>query len=226
MAAFPQSRQQASAAAIAGEAAASSGLASSRSTSLKAWLGMRARFSTMVGRSCGTSGLAAWRPPWALRRLRESTHPPTAWAVITSKERRSWRVIRSVSSASRGTTWLGMSGSSLVRRGQDRVVIPSRRTQGRGAAARWLAGHQTAQAPGSRLSGRRSSCNENSSASGGARRSASVQSARAAFPSNRSPASAAAFGPWLRRSRTGTSTGRTSTPSVRRECASSSAHRH
>jgi hypothetical protein len=77
---------------------------------------------------------------------------------------------------------------------QDRVVMWSRRTKRRGAATRWLAGHHTAQAPGSRPSGKRSSCKENSSACGGAWRSASIRSARPALPSNRWLAFSAALG--------------------------------
>src|SRR4030088_2213938 len=73
-----QLRQQASGAAGGGDAAASSGRARSRSASLKAWLGMRARFRTAVWTLCGTSGLTASSPPCALRRLRESTQPPAA----------------------------------------------------------------------------------------------------------------------------------------------------
>ena len=74
---FRRLRQQASAARSAGEVAASSGRASRRSASLKAWLGMRARFKAVVRASCGTSGLGACSPPWALRRLRESTRAPS-----------------------------------------------------------------------------------------------------------------------------------------------------
>ena len=108
--------------------------------------------------------------------------------------------------------WPGISGSSPARRGQDREVMPSRRTQGRGAAARWLAGHQTAEAPGSRPSGRRSPAARIRAPPAGARRSASVQSARAAVPSSNAPACTAAFGPCARRSRTGITIGRERRP--------------
>src|SRR3546814_14523631 len=89
---FPQLRQQLSAAEMAGASAASSGLAIRRSTSLKAWPGMRARFSTVVRGPCGTSGLAACRPPCTLRRLRDSTQPLIARAVITLKRAEERRV--------------------------------------------------------------------------------------------------------------------------------------
>ena len=104
--------------------------------------------------------------------------------------------------------------------------MPSSRTHGRGDPTKWLAGHQTMHAPGSRPSGTRNSCNENSNASGGARRKASDQSSLAALPSKVSPALIAAAGPFANTSIVGISKGLGSSPSVRRVTAQSRALRH
>ena len=123
--------------------------------------------------------------------------------------------------------WLGTSGSSPARRGHDRVVRPSRRTKRRGAAARWLAGHQTAHAPGIAPIGKTKLLQREFERL--RRRAAQRLDPERRVPRVRAAsrrAASAAPAPLASISRTGMIIGRTSTPSARRAWASSSARRH
>ena len=168
--------------------------------------------------SLHSSAPADWEPEWCLEHSVGSSRQ-NARAVRILDDRREGAAIliqhRVCIEQVRRQNVLGKEGVfAPPRRGQLRLVMPISRTQGRGAPARWYAGHQTTHAPGSLGSATRDARSANSPASGGPRSNVGPKlpssSIQEEFTGLRDRTRAAHH-----RSRARPSTPRGSTPSVR-----------
>ena len=188
-----QFRQQSWAWRTCSSCTASRGRANRRSASLNACAGIRSRL--WMTSSSGQSELGERMLPFALRSGRDRTKTSRVPLRITSKCKRSRSAVVRPCNVRRSRRWSGIRGSSFSKRGHDRIVRPSKRTNGRGLAAKWDAGHQTTLFAGSRPSRTRNDCSDSAMAWGGALRDASSHMTKLAPLSSNRPASRASLGP-------------------------------